>query len=363
MRVVAFGEVMGRVASPGFQRWMQALPGQVEITFAGAEANVAASIALWGGDACLVTALPRNPIADACVKTLRGLGIDTSAIVRTSTGRLGLYFLETGANQRGGSVVYDREGSALMQTPASDYAWGKILARADWFHVTGITPALSRNAADATAAAVRAAKDAGVPVSCDLNFRKKLWNWEPGTPPQELARRTMEAILPLTDLVFANEEDAELVLGIRAQGADVSSGRIEAEAYASVARQITQAFPNVRRVAITLRQSISASHNNWGGLLYDAAAEKHWLAPVNAEGRYEPYAIRNIVDRVGAGDAFAAGLIFALNTPELADAHTALSFAVAASCLKHSVPGDFNYVTRAEVEALAGGIQSGRVSR
>lgn len=363
MQVVTFGEVMGRIAPPGFQRWMQALPGTVEITFAGAEANVAASIALWGGGARFVTALPLNPIADACVKTLRGLGIDTGCIVRTSRGRLGLYFLETGANQRGGSVVYDREGSALMLTPASDYPWDAILHGADWFHVTGITPALSRNTADATLAAVQAAKAGGIPVSCDLNFRKKLWNWEPGTPPQELARRTMTSLLPLTDVVFANEEDAELVLGIRAEGSDVSAGRVEADAYAAVARQIAEAFPNVKKVAITLRQSISASHNNWGGLLYDAATGKHWLAPTGADGQYDPYAIRNIVDRVGAGDAFAAGIIFALNTPELAEPEAALRFAVAASCLKHSIPGDFNYSTRAEVEALARGIQSGRVSR
>ncbi len=363
MLVVTFGEVMGRVAAPGFQRWLQTLPGPVEFTFAGAEANVAAAIALWGGGARFVTALPRNPMADACVKTLRGLGIDTTAILRTSKGRLGLYFVETGANQRGGTVVYDRDGSALMETPASEYAWDTILHGADWFHVTGITPALCRNTADATLAAVQAAKKAGLTVSCDLNFRKKLWNWEPGVPPQELARRTMAEILPFTDFVFANEEDADLVLGIRAEGTDVVSGRIQAAAYAEVARRITEAFPNVRRVAITLRESISASHNNWGGLLYDAQAGKHWICPTNAGGAYEPYAIRNIVDRVGAGDAFAAGTIFALNTPELAQAENALRFAVAASCLKHSIPGDFDYVTRAEVEALAGGVQSGRVSR
>ena len=362
-RVVTFGEIMGRIAPRGAQRWQQSLPGIVEFTFGGGEANVAVSLAMLGLEASFVTALPRNPIADTCIRYLRSLGVDTSWIVRTEGGRLGLYYLETGANQRPSMVTYDRAGSSIALEPPEAYNWPAILKGAAWFHVTGITPALSRHAAEATLAAVKAAHDKGVTVSCDLNFRKKLWNWKPDVPPQHLAERTMRGILPFVDVLLANEEDAAMVLGIRAAETDVEAGRINPEAYADVARQIVRQFRNLRMVAFTLRESVSADHNNWGGLLYEASSDTARFAPTDVEGRYNPYRITDIVDRVGGGDAFAAGLIYALLTPELADAEHAIAFAAAASCLKHSIPGDFNFVCRSEVEALMKGQKSGRVSR
>ena len=360
--VVTFGEVMGRIAPAGFLRFTQALPGAVEFTFGGGEANVAVSLALLGAAARFVTALPKHAIADACVMTLRGLGVDTSHIVRTS-GRLGLYYLETGANQRASNVIYDREHSSLMITPAEAYDWARIFAGAGWFHITGITPALSAHAAEASLLAVRAAKTAGATVSCDLNFRKKLWNWRPECAPRALAEETMRALLPYVDVVIANEEDAEQVLGIHAAGSDVESGKLEVAAYRDVAAQIVTQFPNVTHVGITLRESISATHNNWGGMLYDAADGQAYLAPHNDTGDYTPFEIRDIVDRVGGGDSFAAGLIFALITDGLNDPATAIRFAVAASCLKHSIIGDFNYASRAEIESIMTGKASGRVNR
>jgi len=361
-KVVTFGEIMGRLAPPGFLRFAQAMPGSLDITFAGAEANVAASVVMLGGQAAFVTALPKNPIADACVASLRAIGIDTSHIVRTDEGRLGLYFLETGANQRPSQVVYDRAGSAISITPADAYPWEEALAGAEWFHTTGITPAVGRRAAEAVLAAVKEAKAQGLTVSCDLNFRKKLWRWEPGTPPRELAERTMRGVLPFVDLVIANEADAADVLSIKAKDTDVEAGKLAVDRYPEVARAIVEQFPNVTRVGITLRESISASHNNWGAMLYDAASDEAHFAPT-VEGAYQPYHIRNIVDRVGGGDSFAAGLITALTTPELSEPETAVAFAAAASCLAHSILGDFNFSSRTEVEALMKGSGAGRVVR
>lgn len=360
--VVGFGEIMGRLNPPGFSRFRQALPGGIEMTFAGAEANVCASIAMLGGDSRYVTALPRHAIADACVDRLRGLGIDCSCIARTAKGRLGLYFVEKGANQRPSVVIYDREASSIAGAEPSTYDWESVFSGADWLHISGITPALSRAAADSAAAAVAAAKHNGCKVSCDLNFRKKLWNWEPGTDARTLAQRTMRGILVDVDVVIANEEDAHDVLGIQAGHTDVDSGRLEIDKYPAVAREIVKQFPKVSKVAITLRESISASHNNWGAMLFDPGEDKAFFAPMR-DGSYVPHEIRAIVDRVGGGDAFAAGLIFALNTPELAESQKAVSFAVAASCLAHSVEGDFNFCGRAEVEALMKGSASGRVQR
>jgi len=362
MKVVTFGEVMGRLCPPGLMRFRQALPGTLEVTFAGAEANVAASLAMLGAEAVFVTAVPKHTIADACVDRLRGLGIDTRFILRRDQGRLGLYFLESGANQRPSRVVYDREYSAVSMTPAGDYNWDGIFAGAQWFHTTGITPALSQTAAEAAVNAARQAKSRGLTVSCDLNFRKNLWRWEPGTPPAKLAEKTMRQLLPHVDVVIANEEDCADVLGIHAGGADFESGKLETDRYPAVARQVAQQFPNVARVAITLRESVSASHNNWGAMLYSRQGDAVCFAPTT-DGQYNPFEIRNIVDRVGAGDSFGAALIYALQTPELAQPAAALSFAVAASCLTHSIVGDFNYSSRAEIEALMKGSRSGRVVR
>ena len=360
---LAFGEIMARIAPPAALRWRQALPGAVSVTWGGGEANVCASLAILGCQARYLTALPKTPIAEAVVATLRGLGVDCGSILWRKEGRLGLYFVEPGANQRGSSVLYDRAGSAASLAEPGEYDFAAALHGVTWLHVTGITPAISEAACRANLALVQRAKAAGAAVSCDLNFRKKLWNWRPGTAPRQLARECMAQVLPHVDVVIANEEDAADVLDIHAAGTDIAAGRIDAAAYADVARHVVQRFQNVTRVAITLRESISADHNNWGALLYDAATDTAHSAPLDERGQYRPFEIRHIVDRVGAGDSFCAGLLCALSTPELAAPEKAISFAAAASCLKHSVQGDFNYVTRDEVLALVSGNATGRVQR
>lgn len=359
--IVTFGEIMGRLAAPANLRLRQAR--ELEVTYAGAEASVAASICSFGGTARYVTALPKHALAEATMDSLRAVGIDTRHVLRTDEGRLGLYFLETGANQRPSNVIYDRVDSAVAITPADRYDWDAIFDGAQWLHLSGITPALSENAAEATLVAAQKAKAAGALVSIDLNFRGKLWKWDSSKTPRELAEATMRSILPSVDAVVANEEDCHDVLGIRAGDTDVHAGALDTSRYPDVAREIVKQFPNVRNVAITLRESLSATHNNWGGMLYDAAADQPFFAPLDTEGNYRPYEIKSIVDRVGGGDAFAGGLIFALITPELSEPQTAVKFAVAASCLKHSIKGDFNVSTRKEVEALMGGSVSGRVVR
>jgi 2-dehydro-3-deoxygluconokinase len=350
MKVVTFGEIMARLAPEGFLRFRQAMPGKLNVTFAGAEANVAVSIALLGGESAFVTALPKNALAESCVTNLKSLGVDTQHILHADIGRLGLYFVETGANQRPSRVIYDRAHSSVSQVQADQYPWEAIFKNRTWFHTTGITPSLSKIASDTTLSAVQKAKSAGLKVSCDLNFRKKLWRWDDSLKPRELAEKTMRAILPFVDILIANEEDAADVLGIHAQDTDVHSGKLAIDKYPQVAREIVNQFSNISTVAITLRESISASHNNWGAMLYDAKSDQAFFAPVQ-NGEYNPYQIRNIVDRVGGGDAFGAGLIFALQTPELS------------ACLAQSISGDFNYNSREEVEALMKGSISGRVVR
>jgi 2-dehydro-3-deoxygluconokinase len=359
--VVTFGEIMGRMAAPENLRLRQTR--NIEVTYAGAEASVAASICNFGGSARYVTALPKHALAEATMDSVRSVGIDTRYVLRTDKGRLGLYFLETGANQRPSNVIYDRADSAIAITPADKYDWSSIFQGASWLHLSGITPALSKTAAEATLVAAQKAKAAGAQVSIDLNFRGKLWNWDDSKSARELAQETMRKILPFIDVVIANEEDCHDVLGIRAGDTDVHSGALDTARYPDVARQVVQQFPNVSKVAITLRESYSADHNNWGAMLFDAASDKAAFAPLDADGNYQSYEIKNIVDRVGGGDSFAGGLIFALTTPELSEPQTAVKYAVAASCLKHSIKGDFNFSTRAEVEALMGGSASGRVVR
>lgn len=360
---LGFGEIMARIAPPGQLRWRQALPGAVNVTWGGGEANVCASLALFGQPARFLTALPQTPIAEALAATLRGIGVDTGHILWRKEGRLGLYFVEGGANQRGSTVIYDRSASAAALATSAEYDFAGALSGVKWLHVTGITPAISEAACRANLALVEQAKRQGVTVSCDLNFRKKLWNWRLGTPPKALARESMAAVLPHVDLVIANEEDAADVLDIHAAGTNVATGQINAAAYTAVAERIVERFPGVRHVAITLRQSISADHNDWGAMLYDAATRRAHLAPLDSDGTYRPYEIRDIVDRVGAGDSFAAGLLYALSSAEFSAPPQAIAFATAASCLKHSVPGDFNFVTREEVAALLAGNATGRVQR
>lgn len=360
---LAFGEIMARICPPGRMRWRQSLPGSVEVTWGGGEANVCASLSLFGMPARYMTAMPRHAVSESLETSLRGLGVDTRHILWRKSGRLGLYFVEVGANQRGSTVLYDREHSAVSLAGPDEYNFDAALDGVKWLHVTGITPAIGAAAAAANLALVQLARQRGVTISCDLNFRKKLWTWRPGTASRDLARECMTQVLQYVDVVIANEEDAADVLGIHAPHSDVTAGRINVSGYESVAREIVRRFPQVSRVAITLRESISADHNNWGAMLFDRAEDRAYVAPLAADGSYQPYEIRNIVDRVGAGDSFAAGLLHGLNSPDLGTPELALRFAVAASCLKHSVQGDFNYVDRSEVLALMQGNASGRVQR
>ncbi|NOZ22102.1 MAG: sugar kinase [Planctomycetes bacterium] len=354
---------MMRITPDGFLRFRQCLPGKVNVMFAGGEANVCASLALFGCETRYLTALPDTSVTQSLITVLRGLGIDTSSILMRDEGRLGIYFLETGANQRSSNVIYDRSGSAISLAAPNEYDFDKALDGVHWVHVTGITPSLSENAFLSTLELVKRAKERDATVSCDLNFRKKLWKWKPGKSNKELANESMTQVLPYVDVVIGNEEDAADVLGIHAQDTSVEAGQINAAAYEEVARLIAKQFPNVSRVAITLRESISASHNNWGGMLFDVSADQPFFAPLDENGTYSPYEIRDIVDRVGGGDSFGAGLIYALNSEDYSSPDMAIRFAVAASCLKHSIKGDFNYVTLDEVAALVAGQASGRVRR
>ncbi len=360
---LGFGEIMMRVAPAGHRRLAQVLPGSVDVTFAGAEANVCVSLAMLGAQARYLTMLPENMLGDAVTTNLRSFGIDVSALRHRKEGRLGVYYVECGANQRGSTVTYDRDHSAISLAGPEEYDFAAALDGIRWVHATGITPSLSEKAYWATLALLVEAKRRGCTVSCDLNFRKKLWRWRPGTAANLLARECMAEVLKSVDLLIANEEDAADVLDIHAAGTNVEQGKLNIAGYEQVAREIVRRFPNIGRVAVTLRESVSADYNRWGGMLFDATANRAFYAPLDAAGNYQPYEIRDIVDRVGGGDSFAAGLMFALNTPEHADPGRALHFAVAASCLKHSILGDFNFTSRAEVQSLMGGSGAGRVRR
>jgi 2-dehydro-3-deoxygluconokinase len=339
--VVTFGELMLRLSPPGAERFLQS--PAFSATFGGGEANVAVSLAQLGLRSRYVTCLPANPIGDAAVRTLRAEGVDVGSI-RRSGSRVGIYYAENGASQRPSTVVYDRAHSAISEMPADAIDWPAVLAGANWFHFTGITPALSAGAAAATAGAIAAARAAGARVSVDLNFRRKLWT-------EARAREVMTPLVRNVDLVIANEEDLQSVLGVEVRGADVTAGQLDISGFESAARQVARDL-SVARVAITLRESRSASDNGWSALLWDAGG--------STLHRSQAYTIR-IVDRIGGGDSFAAGLIYGLVTNRApADA---LRFAVAASALKHTIPGDFNRVTVDEVDRLAAGDGSGRVQR
>lgn len=361
-RIITFGEVMGRIEAEHFMRFRQVLPGQVRITFAGAEANVAASLSFLGRDASFVTSLPKNDIAESCISYLRGTGMGTEEIRQIDEGRLGLYFLEAGANQRPSNVIYDRAGSSVAIADPASYDWDEIFSGASWFHISGITPAISQETAAASLESVKKAKEHGVTVSCDLNYRKKLWNWDEQLKKKDLAKKVMSEMMDYIDVVIGNEEDASDVLGIEPEGVDVNAGSLNSEAYINVARQILTSWPNVKKIAFTLRESISASHNNWGAMLYDVASGTADFAP-SVDGVYTPYQMKNIVDRVGGGDSFSAGLIYALTDEELSRNTEAVAFAAAASCLCHSIHGDINYSTKEEVLRLMHGNGSGRVVR
>ncbi|HEX8984540.1 MAG TPA: sugar kinase [Bryobacteraceae bacterium] len=339
---VTFGEIMLRLAPPGFERFLQS--PQFVATFGGGEANVAVALAGYGAPARYVTVLPpNNPIADGVIYQLRGFGVDTSKIVR-GKGRMGIYYLEAGANQRPSKVVYDREASAIALAKPGDIDWAQAFDGADWFHVTGITPAISQGSADLALEAAAKARALGLTVSCDLNFRKNLWKYGKSAP------EVMRELFRLTDVGIANEEDCQMALGIQAE-VDVHSGKLDGAQYSKLARKVLDEYPNLKIMAITLRESKSASHNGWSACLHDREAflmSRH-------------YDITHIVDRVGGGDSFAGGLIYGLQY--LNGHQEALEFAVAASCLKHSIPGDFSRFSADEVKALLKGGGSGRVQR
>lgn len=344
-KIITFGEIMLRLATPGYLRFSQS--NELSATFGGGEANVAVSLANYGMNAEFVTRLPENDIAEACIKDLHKYGVATPHIVRGGE-RIGIYFLETGAVARASKVVYDRAHSAISEIEKGMINWDEVFQGATWFHWTGITPAISQGAADVCLEAIQAANRLGVTVSCDLNYRKNLWKYG------KTAAEVMPELVAGSDIILGNEEDAEKVFGIKPEGFDVSAtaGKIDATKFESVCTQLMQRFPRAKKVIITLRGSINANHNTWGGVLYDG--KQLFQSP-----RYD---ITHIVDRVGGGDSFMGGLIYGLLT-YTGDDQKALNFAVAASCLKHTIYGDYNQVTVKEVENLMKGDGSGRVSR
>ena len=338
-RVITFGEIMLRLQPELYYRFVQA--EKFDIVYGGGEANVAISLANFGLDAAFVTKLPAHDIGQSAVNALRRYGVDTNSIVRGGN-RVGIYFIEKGASQRPSKVIYDRAGSAIATAEPEDFDWEKVFEGADWFHFTGITPALGGKLPEICLAACKAAKARGITVSCDLNYRKNLWS-------KAEAGRVMEGLMKNVDLCIANEEDAADVFGIHATNTDLTSGKVSHDGYKDVARQLKERF-GFSQVAITLRESISASDNNWAAMLFDG--REFYFS--------KKYPVR-IVDRVGGGDSFGAGLIYGfLNEMSM---QQALEFAVAASCLKHTVEGDFNHASVAEVTKLAGGDGSGRVQR
>lgn len=339
MKVVTFGEVMLRLAPENYLRFVQS--EKYEATFGGAEANVAVSLANYGVDCAFVTKLPAHEIGQAAVNSLRKFGVDTTKIVRGGD-RVGIYYCEKGASQRPSKVIYDRAGSAIAAAKAEDFDWDKIFEGVNWFHFTGITPALSDETAKITLEACKKAKEKGITISCDLNFRKKLWS-------KEKAGKVMGEVCKYVDYCIANEEDAKDVFGIEADNTDINTGKLDRNGYISVAKKLTERF-NFKGVAITLRESLSANDNNWSAMLY-----------TNGEAVFSKKYAMHIVDRVGGGDSFGGGLIYSLLNGY--NAQKTIEFAVAASCLKHSIEGDYNMVSVAEVEALAGGNASGRVQR
>ena len=338
-RVVCFGEIMLRLTAPGYRRIVQA--GSFDVYYVGGEANVSVSLANFNVDAAYVTKIPDNPVGQSAINELGKYGVNTGFIVRGGE-RLGIYYLERGASQRPSKVIYDRKHSSIADAKSGDFDWAGIFEGAEWFHFTGITPALSDSAAGLTLEACKAAKEKGLTVSCDLNYRKNLW-------PPERAGQVMAGLMKYTDICIANEEDAEKVFGIKADETDITCGKLSCGGYKKVAEELVKKF-GFKKVAITLRGSISASDNNWAAMLYD---DNEFYFSKN-------YSI-HIVDRVGGGDSFGAGLIYGLMNHY--PPKDTIEFATAASCLKHSIEGDFNHVTIAEVKALMGGDGSGRVQR
>lgn len=353
-----FGELMARFSPPGALRFGQAMPGVMDVTFAGAEANAAVAFTRLGGAARWVSAMPHGPLAEAALALLRGVGVGLEHVERRDSGRLGIYFVEAGAGPRGGNVIYDREGSTFAQVGAEAYRWRTIVEGATWFHTSGVSGGVSVAAAEALLAGVQAARDAGLTVSCDLNFRRKLWRWKAGVPAENLFQQTMAAVLALTDVIIGNPQDLATVLGEPRSDDGGAGGGAGCEA---LAERAARRFPQAKYIAITLRRCHSASRHDWGALLYSVNGQCSYWSP-QAQSRYTPFEIDPIIDRVGTGDVFAGAMILALQSKPT-EPQEALDFATAASCLAHTECGDFFQGTRAEVEALLRGESGGQVSR
>ena len=340
-KYITFGEIMLRLKPPNWERFFQS--PLLEATFGGGEANVAVGLARFDLNVAYVSVIPNNSIGDACIRELRRQGVDTSLIVRKGN-RLGIYFLEAGANQRPSKVIYDRSYSAIAETKPGDINWDKVFNKVSWFHISGITPAISLSASELSIEAVKKAREKGITVSCDLNFRKKLWKYGKSAP------QVMGELVKYIDIALGNEEDCQKSLGIKVD-VDVESGRLQTEKYRELTDRVLNLYPNIKKIAITLRESHSANNNGWSAVLNN---RKDFIIS-------KKYEIHNIIDRVGGGDTFASGLIYGINN--LADDKESLEFAVAASCLMHSIPGDLPLLSVEEVKNLAGGAGSGRVQR
>jgi len=340
-KYITFGEIMLRLKPPHWERFFQS--PLLEATFGGGEANVAVGLARFGLNVAYVSVIPDNAIGDACIRELRRQDIDTSLIVRKGN-RLGIYFLEAGANQRPSKVIYDRSHSAIAEAKPGDINWDRVFDRVGWFHISGITPAISLSASELSIEAVKKAREKGITVSCDLNFRKNLWKYGKSAP------EVMGELVKYVDIALGNEEDCQKSLGVKV-GVDVESGRLQAEKYKELTDKVLSLYSNIKKIAITLRESHSANYNGWSAVLNN---RREFLIS-------KKYEIHNIVDRVGGGDTFAAGLVYGFNN--LDNDREALEFAVAASCLMHSIPGDLPLLSIEEVKSLAGGATSGRVQR
>jgi len=340
-KYITFGEIMLRLKPPNWERFFQS--PLLEATFGGGEANVAVGLARFGLKVAYVSVIPDNSIGDACIGELRRQDVDTSLIMRKGN-RLGIYFLETGANQRPSKVIYDRSHSAIAETKPGDISWDKVFDGASWFHISGITPAISLSASELSLEAVKKAREKGIIVSCDLNFRKNLWKYGKSAP------QVIGELVKYIDIAIGNEEDCQKSLGIKVD-VDVEAGKLQTEKYRELTDKILNLYPNIKKIAITLRESHSANHNGWSAVLNN---RKEFLVS-------KKYEIHNIIDRVGGGDTFASGLIYSINN--LADDKESLEFAVAASCLVHSIPGDLPLISVEEVESLVKGATSGRVQR
>ncbi len=340
-KYITFGEIMLRLKPPHWERFLQS--PLLEATFGGGEANVAVGLARFGLNVAYISVIPNNPIGDGCVRELRRQGVDTSLILRKGN-RLGIYFLEAGANQRPSKVIYDRSHSAIAEASPGDINWDKVFDGASWFHISGITPAISLSASELSIEAVKKAREKGITISCDLNFRKKLWKYGKSAP------EVMTELVKYVDIALGNEEDCQKSLGVKVE-VDVESGRLQTERYRELTDKVLNLYPDIQKIAITLRESHSANHNGWSAVLNN---RKEFLIS-------KKYEIHNIVDRVGGGDSFSAGLIYGINN--LPDDKESLEFAVAASCLAHSIPGDLPLLSVEEVKSLMRGATSGRVQR